>query len=79
MNLFEKLIEYTEVEEWCPEMFGFFGVTFLENFGPSIKKGDKFDGVWFNIEKGTCQVYDTPDNMIQEFPIKLEYDYLDTK
>lgn len=40
--MFESLIDYDEVFEESPEMFGFGGVTFKKDFGP-YKKGDKVE------------------------------------
>lgn len=70
--MFKNLLEYEELQEACAEIFGFSGVTMLRDFGP-LKKGQKLEGLWFDLEKSLVESFENNDGKPSiSFQFRLE-------
>jgi len=69
-NIYASLFDYENLYEACAEMMGFGPVTMKKDFGP-LKKGEKYDGIWFHPEKGKCEIQTDAGEITHSFQYGL--------
>jgi hypothetical protein len=69
--MFKDLFTHEDVFECCAECFGFGAVVMLRDIGP-LKAGEKYESLWFQVEKSVIEVFDTPEHVLLSFKVKLE-------
>lgn len=78
-EVYGKMFSHEELIEASPELMAFGKVTFNQDWGPNVKKGDAFEQVAIFPEEGKIRFYkeEGDEEPMMECPFKIEYDYAD--